>query len=251
MGDGNEEYPRSSISINFFLSSPLFELGFWASTHAKPSHRSSTLRHVKYKAKSILAWFKYCCPEERHPDSPRWCLRTPWVLQQHLPWGGRGERDLPQLLLGKSPTVAQALLYLLGQQQPCRARQCGTKRYQALSTQCTAQSLSEGEKGLAGCRTAQKREATCPRLASWLVRIWLTNLVPEESPAIGDLGGKQRSKCIPRKSCQLIRITHLRALRSGLCSAEEKWSTRNDRLTPGTHKGRDQGLVRWFQSVVP
>lgn len=85
------------------------------------------------------------------------------------------------------------------------------------------QSLSEGGKGLAGCRTAQKREATCPRLASWLVRIWLTNLVLEESPALGDLGGgKQRSKCIPRKSCQLIGITHLRALRSGLRSAEEK-----------------------------
>lgn len=131
--------------MNFFLNSPRFERGFRASTHAKPSHCSSTVRHFKYKAKPILAWFKYCCPEERHPDSPRWYLRTPRV-PHHLSWGGRRDTDLPQLLLDKSPTVAQAPLHLLDQPQPCRARQWSTKRYQALSTQCTAQSLSEGQK---------------------------------------------------------------------------------------------------------
>lgn len=47
--------PRSSISTNFFLSSLLFDVGFWASTQPAPSYSSSTVRHFKYKAKSILA----------------------------------------------------------------------------------------------------------------------------------------------------------------------------------------------------
>ena len=51
---GMKNIPRSSIAMNFFLSS-LFDVGFWESIQATPSHSSSTVRHFKYRAKSILA----------------------------------------------------------------------------------------------------------------------------------------------------------------------------------------------------
>lgn len=105
------------------------------------------------------AWFKYCCLGEKHADSPRWCLRTPWVLQ-HLPEGG-GEGETYWATAPTWTKLCSALEACGGLQstssfdlQLHSEVRRGTERHAALRVMDDLHSLcgQKGRKGLASSR---------------------------------------------------------------------------------------------------